>query len=167
VKHGTTYWLADGFHRVTAAIIACIPELSAEIINGTKRDAILYSVGCNANHGLRRTNADKRKAVMILLQDDEWKCWTDGAIAKQCCVDRSTVTKIRNSHVTFTSDNQELPNKQPQERTYINKHGQTATMNTSNIGKTKQQPADEPKYQPDVITAEVSYDDVRMSGERR
>jgi len=40
-------------------------------------------------------------------------------------------------------------------------------MNTSNIGKTKPQPQVEPKYQPEVITADVSYDDVRMSGERR
>jgi hypothetical protein len=35
------------------------------------RDAILYAVGANASHGLKRTNRDKRNAV-LLLKDLEW-----------------------------------------------------------------------------------------------
>jgi len=34
-------------------------------------DAVFNSVGANAEHGLRRTNADKRRAVLTLLNDDE------------------------------------------------------------------------------------------------
>ena len=32
----------------------------------------LHSVGANATHGLRRSNADKRRAVVLLLEDEEW-----------------------------------------------------------------------------------------------
>ncbi len=69
------YFLSDGFHRVKAAIAAGLTEIPVEIKQGTKRDAILYSVGANAKHGLRRTNADKRRAVMTLLDDPEWRTW--------------------------------------------------------------------------------------------
>lgn len=38
-----------------------IEWMATEVLRGTKRDAILYSVGANSTHGLRRTNADKRR----------------------------------------------------------------------------------------------------------
>jgi hypothetical protein len=38
---------------------------------------VLHSAGANAMHGLRRTNADKRRTVMLLLQDEEWAAWSD------------------------------------------------------------------------------------------
>jgi len=33
---------------------------------------LLYAVGSNATHGLRRSNADKRRAAQMLLEDPEW-----------------------------------------------------------------------------------------------
>ena len=42
---------------------------SCEVRTGSLRDAILHAVGANATHGLRRSNADKRRAVAILLED--------------------------------------------------------------------------------------------------
>lgn len=89
-----TYWLACGFHRVHAAEIADIEEIEADVRKGTKRDAMLYAVGTNATHGLRRTNADKRRAVETLLRDGEWSQWSDAIIAKACKVSRSLVTTI-------------------------------------------------------------------------
>ena len=38
--------------------------------DGGLRDAILFSVGANAAHGLRRTNADKRRTVLLLWEDE-------------------------------------------------------------------------------------------------
>lgn len=129
---GAAYWLADGFHRTHAARRAKMTEISAEIHDGTKRDAILYSVGANYGHGLRRTNDDKRKAVMTLLEDGEWSQWSNVEIAKQCAVDEKTVRKYR-AEVTS-----EVPKSEPPPpRTYTNKHGTTSTMNTENIGKRK------------------------------
>ena len=93
---------------------------------GTQRDAILWSVGANASHGMRRTNQDKRRAVMRLLEDAEWKCWSDREIAERCAVTHPFVAELRrgSSLVTDTS-----------ERTYTTKHGTVATMRTAQIGQ--------------------------------
>jgi hypothetical protein len=92
---GTDYWLADGFHRVEAKRKIGHETITAEIRAGSARDAILYGVGSNAVHGLRRTQADKRRAVERLLRDPEWACWSDRKIAEAAKVDHKTVGAIR------------------------------------------------------------------------
>jgi hypothetical protein len=74
---GTDYWLADGFHRVEAAKVAGFREIEVDLKLGSRREAILYAVGANATHGLRRSRADKQQAVSLLLQDEEWGRWSD------------------------------------------------------------------------------------------
>src|SRR5689334_9839092 len=69
---GTEYWLADGFIRVAAHKGQARDVIEADVREGTLRDAILYSVGANAEHGLPRTLEDKRRAVRTLLDDPEW-----------------------------------------------------------------------------------------------
>jgi hypothetical protein len=128
---GTDFWLCDGFHRVEAAFGSGLTEIAALVKQGTRRDAILYSVGANAKHGLRRSNADKRRAVMTLLEDGEWNQWSNMEISRRCCVDEKTVRNLRKS---LTSDFPKLENS---ERTYTTKHGTVATMNTANIGKSQ------------------------------
>jgi ParB-like chromosome segregation protein Spo0J len=66
---GERYWLADGFHRLRAHIIAGHRSIRAVIRFGTRRDAIRHAAGCNAAHGLQRNNRDKRRAVTMMLQD--------------------------------------------------------------------------------------------------
>ncbi|MEL6343727.1 MAG: hypothetical protein AAFV53_11390 [Myxococcota bacterium] len=92
---GTHYWLADGFHRVGAHSQAGRKFIEAEVHQGTHRDAILHSVGANANHGLRRTNEDKRRAVLTVLRDPEWGLESNRQIAEWCGVTHPTVGKIR------------------------------------------------------------------------
>lgn len=89
------FFLVDGFYRYQAHLNAGISEILCEIKYGTKRDAILYAVQSNATHGIRRTNADKRKAVEILLKDNEWARWSDRHIAKLCRVSQPLVSSIR------------------------------------------------------------------------
>lgn len=124
---GSTYWLADGFHRLMAHIRNGADWLAAEVRQGTRREAVLHSVGSNAEHGLPRTNADKRHAVLLLLKDEEWGAWADREIARRCAVGHNLVSEIRRS---LSSKDSEKAKK-----TYTNKHGQTATMNTENIGR--------------------------------
>ena len=124
---GTKYWLADGFHRVAAAKRAGVDEINTEVRQGTRRDAVLYSVGANATHGLPRKNADKRRAVLTLLQDEEWSKWSNSEIARRAAVSESFVRKIRESHFA--------QNGVKNDRTYTTKHGTQATMNTENIGR--------------------------------
>ncbi len=92
---GEVYWLADGFHRVEAAREVGRESIDAEIQEGSDRDAILHGIGANARHGLRRTQADKRRAVEALLRDPAWFKWSDRHIAKVANVDPKTVGKIR------------------------------------------------------------------------
>jgi hypothetical protein len=92
---GHRYWLADGWHRVLAARQARITELPADVRSGTQRDALLSAIFANADHGLPRTNADKRKAVTLLLADPEWRQWSDSEIARRCQVTRVYVGKLR------------------------------------------------------------------------
>ena len=92
---GTDHWLAEGYHRVEAARKIGRDSIAAEVHEGTKRDAILLGIGANATHGLRRTQADKWRAVEILLRDDEWSKLSDRQIAKRAKVDHKTVGKIR------------------------------------------------------------------------
>lgn len=92
---GTTYYLADGFHRYFANKAAGSPGIACEVINGTLRDAILYSLGANGQHGLQRTNADKRNVVIIMLKDLEWADWSDREIARHCHVSHVLVANIR------------------------------------------------------------------------
>ena len=92
---GTEYWLGDGFHRVDAARKLGRETIDAEVRTGGDRDAILHGTGANASHGLRRTQADKRRAVERLLRDEEWGKWSSRKIAKAAKVDHKTVAKIR------------------------------------------------------------------------
>ena len=92
---GAEYWLADGFHRLAAAIRAGFTEIDSDIKQGERREAVLYSCGVNADHGLRRTNDDKRRAVETLLRDEEWSKWSDREIARRCAVSDRFVNKMR------------------------------------------------------------------------
>lgn len=121
---GLDYYLVDGYHRYFASKKAGHTEASVDVHNGSLRDAILYSVGVNGNHGLQRSHEDKRRAVMTLLDDMEWSEWTDSAIARQCNVSAMTVGRIRKSL-----------NLEQDERKYVNKHGKEGTIKTDNLGK--------------------------------
>lgn len=148
---GGRYILADGFHRVLAAREAKIATLAVELHEGTIRDAVLYSVAANAEHGLRRTHADKRRAVERLLKDSEWAKWSNAEIARRCRVSPTTVASIRNdsSLSNLDSDRQGAPDAnqgaeaaEPKPvaaatRTYTTKHGTKATMNTERIGRSR------------------------------
>ena len=165
---GTDHWLADGFHRYHAARLAQRAEIAAEIRNGTQREAVLFSVGANASHGERRCNADKRKAVRTLLEDAEWKRWSNERIAAQCCVSHTLVADIRRSLSEAESERVQRAREFPfsdeelsdlktwnddeltgESRTYITKHGTTATMRTANIGRAPvRAPEPEPEPEP-------------------
>lgn len=89
------YVVADGFHRLNAAKNAKLETIAAEVHDGGPRDAILYSAGANIRHGLRRSNDDKRRAVLMLLEDSEWSRWSNREIARRTGVSDPTVAKYR------------------------------------------------------------------------
>jgi uncharacterized ParB-like nuclease family protein len=94
---GINYYLTDGYHRVLAHKRAQKVSILCDVVQGTIRDAILHSTGVNAKHGMRRTYADKRKAVMTLLDDFEWSDWSNSEIARRCGVSPTFVSSLRDS----------------------------------------------------------------------
>lgn len=95
VYDGEAYWLWDGFHRLHARKRNGLYTAPAIVRQGTRRDAVLLSVGANATHGFRRTNEDKRRAVLALLHDEEWVQWSDREIARRCAVSNQFVSNVR------------------------------------------------------------------------
>lgn len=130
---GGDYWLADGFHRYWGAKHAGLDEIAVDVHNGTQLDAQLYSFGANKGHGLRLSNADKRKAVTGALQHPVSGKWSDRQIAKHCGVHHELVGKVR----------QELSggNRQIDQQRTVTRNGTTYQQNTANIGKSPAAPA--------------------------
>lgn len=94
---GINYYLTDGYHRYHAHKRAEKVSILCDVVNGTFRDAVLRATGVNSKHGMRRTHADKRKAVMTLLDDFEWSDWSNAEIARQCGVSPTFVANLRDS----------------------------------------------------------------------
>ncbi|MCJ2074806.1 hypothetical protein MKK68_03955 [Methylobacterium sp. E-016] len=127
------HWLAEGFHRFNAAREAELETIACEVRPGGLSDAILHSVGANATHGLRRSNADKRRAVAILLEDplvaldpETGTPWSDRAISRLCSVDHKFVAKVR---APITGD---IPSDT---RAYPDRWGNVSQMRTAAIGR--------------------------------
>jgi hypothetical protein len=87
------HWLADGFHRTEAAELAGLTEIAAERRLGSRKDALIFAASANISHGLRRTTADKRRAIELVLV----ACpkWSDRRIGEACGVDNKTVAAAR------------------------------------------------------------------------
>lgn len=126
---GKDYWLADGFHRESAFDVVGLPAINAVVHQGARRDAVLFSVGVNADHGLRRSNADKHRAVETLLRDEEWSQWSDREIARRCAVSNRFVTNLR-QQISVNGSQIRLAQRS----------GTTYSIDTANIGAKLQDP---------------------------
>jgi ParB-like chromosome segregation protein Spo0J len=62
--------LADGFHRWHAHNALEMDSIAAEIIDGSRREALLYSLQANSKHGLARSQSDFTRAYEIAARND-------------------------------------------------------------------------------------------------
>ena len=90
---GTDIWVSDGFHRIHAHLKANKRTIRCDVKKGTKAAAMLASCAANQTHGLRRTNADKRRAMELTLKLKP--DWSDQAIANHAGVHVNTVALTR------------------------------------------------------------------------
>jgi hypothetical protein len=119
-------WLVEGWQRLEAARRNGLESIRCAIRKGDRRAALLASAAVNAQHGLRRSAADKRRAVLKLLNDPEWSRWSDREIARRCKVSNTFVGEVRSSIVTVNADSDS--------RLYRTKHGNVVPMNVTDIG---------------------------------
>ena len=128
---GTFYWLSDGFHRLSAHRLADLRNIEVELKLGTLREAILYAVGANAEHGLRRSIQDKYHAVRMFLLDEEWSQWSDRMIAKHTVTSHPFVAKVR---ISIKGGNVSTPS------TKVSKNGSSSTLETNNLEQSEKYP---------------------------
>lgn len=92
---GTTYWVADGYHRCHAHLEAELADIEAIVHQGGSRDAFL--AGLAYDQGAPKSREDKRQNVLKALADPEWAKWSNRVIATHCGVNDKTVAKFRKS----------------------------------------------------------------------
>lgn len=90
---GSKYWLADGFHRFLAARRNEAQVIAAEVHDGSRTDALRHALGANATNGIYRSNADKRNACEVALE--EWPNRSNAVIAELCKVSPDLVRRCR------------------------------------------------------------------------
>lgn len=90
---GSTYWLADGFHRFLATKRNGAPAIAAEVQPGGRTEALRHALGANATNGIYRTNGDKRHAVEIALE--EWPELANTVLGEICKVSVELVRNCR------------------------------------------------------------------------
>jgi hypothetical protein len=155
---GKVYWLAGGFQRRDAAIKAGLTSFRCAVIEGGLREARLYACGTNAAHGVPRTNEDKRRVVMRLLQDAEWRQWSDSEVACRCKVSAPFVGKLRtelaSSHPKTFND----------ERT-VSRGGAPYIQNTAAIGRRPAVAASETRHEAfeDKAAERAEYDPAEVA----
>lgn len=87
--------LVDGWHRHEAYRLAERTVIPATVRDGTRRDAVLAAIQANRSHGLRRTQADKERAVVALLGDPEWSDMSTRELAQLAGVSHAYVGEQR------------------------------------------------------------------------
>lgn len=114
VEEDVMHWLWDGFHRYQAARLAGRDTVRCRITPGTLADARWLALSANKAHGLRRSNADKRRAVELALAIHPEM--SDRAIAEHCGVSDPFVGSVRKQVLTVSTldtrtgkDNKQYP----------------------------------------------------------
>ena len=97
-------WLVDGSHRVEAAKLCPFDTIDAIIFEGTRTDAIRASLAANQNHGLRRTNKDKRLVAELAVK--EFRDLSSRQLAEMCGVSHELIAEVK-SHLLITEDDVE------------------------------------------------------------
>lgn len=95
---GSAHWLADGFHRVFAAMRNGADSISAIVRQGAREDALWFALGANRENGIRPTRGDVRHAVELALRT--WPGKTQREIAAQVGCDFGYVSKIKSDVLT-------------------------------------------------------------------
>ena len=88
--------VVDGFHRLAAAINAGLGFVAVDVVGeGSIDDAVWYATGVNQAHGIRRTRADKRRAVEMAVSSSIGLEQSSSIVASHVGVSREFVSRVR------------------------------------------------------------------------
>lgn len=130
---GTDYWLGDGFHRALANRAAGRTQIAVEVHAGTREDAIWYAAAANRTHGLRRSNADKRRAVEMALASSRAAGLSDRMLAAHVGVSHNFVGEVRRALQLSSDDSSPRLGRDGKARV-------TSSAKRSEAAKHRQQP---------------------------
>ena len=91
---GETYWVADGYHRVSAHKKLELEDIEAVALEGTSRDAFLAGLAYDDETASKSTE-DKKSNLEKLLDDPEWSQWSSKVLALKCGLSKTTVNRLR------------------------------------------------------------------------
>jgi hypothetical protein len=126
---GRTYWLSDGFQRISAAELIGTCQILAEVSLGTLEDAKWDSYAANSSHGVRRTRADIEAIMERALLHVKGLALSNSQVARHVGVAEATIRRWR-TRASSTSDKDTLR--------VASRNGKTYAMQTGNIGKNAQ-----------------------------
>lgn len=92
---GSDYWLSSGFHRYFANKKNGTVSVDVDLRQGTKDDALDFSLTANGDNGLRPSHADNRHAIEIMFNHPVYKNYTNTMIAKKIKVSAMTVGRVK------------------------------------------------------------------------
>jgi hypothetical protein len=97
---GKDNWLIDGFHRYHATRKLNKTAISAQVGEGTKREAIWMSFAANKDHGLpRQAGTLKDMLFKTVFPDKEWSAETDKGLADWVGASPGYICKCRKEFV--------------------------------------------------------------------
>lgn len=103
----TGYLLVDGWHRYYASRLIEKTKIHAEVHDGDESEALKFALKSNCKHGLRRSNADKRRCVELAIK--HWPDITNRALSEICGVSHTFINKVR----SLIDPPDEPPKEQP------------------------------------------------------
>jgi len=94
---GEDRYLADGFHRLQAMKRRGMTEVEVDLREGTRTEALRYSLGSNAKHGRKLTAADNRHKLEIAWANQKELFGgrpSHELLAQTCAVSTKTVQRF-------------------------------------------------------------------------
>lgn len=98
------YILVDGHHRLYAAMKNSRSKISANVHRGDKAAALHFALTANTEHGLRRSNADKRKIVLLAMNEPNYDSLSLREMGDLCRVSHELVRGIKQEINEKTDD---------------------------------------------------------------
>ena len=159
VFDGKNHWLYNGFHRFFATKKLDRKTISAEINEGTQRDAIWISFSENKDHGFPRQPGTGKEIIIKIFADKEWAKTSQVDIAKWVGVTEGYVRKVKTEieahHRTGTKIE---PHSKPEKKVLrsktlkVERKGQEYEMNVKSKPKVLDSTGKEvPKHLEDVF----------------